>query len=140
LSQSTNEAVPVCRGVRGATTAASNTREAILTATRELLEEIAAANDLFPEDVASVFFTLTPDLTAEYPALAAREMGWIDVPLLCAQEIDKPGTLAQTIRVLLHWNTTMPQNEISHIYINGAEVLRPDQAAKLATARTGGAE
>lgn len=127
----------ICRGVRGATTAATNTREAILAATRELLEEIVAANDLFSEDVASVFFTLTPDLDAEYPALAAREMGWIDVPLLCAQEIAKPTALPKTIRVLLHWNTTVPQNEINHIYINGAEVLRPDQAAKFTPARTG---
>jgi chorismate mutase len=137
LTYGSNGRVPVCRGVRGATTAAENTREAILAATRELLEEIVAANDLFSEDVASVFFTLTHDLNAEYPALAAREMGWIDVPLLCAQEIDKPTALPQTIRVLLHWNTTVPQSEISHIYINGAEALRPDQAAKMTATRTG---
>jgi len=129
---------PVCRGVRGATTATANTQEAILSATRALLEEIAAANELFPEEVASIFFTLTPDLNAEYPALAARQMGWIDVPLLCAQEINKPEALPRTIRVLLHWNTTVPQDEIRHIYINGAEVLRPDQATK-ESIRQGGA-
>jgi chorismate mutase len=92
--------------VRGATTAATNTHEAILSATRALLEEIAGANEIFPEEIGSIFFTLTPDLNAEYPALAARQMGWIDVPLLCAQEIEKPGALPRTIRVLLHWNTT----------------------------------
>jgi chorismate mutase len=129
---------PVCRGVRGATTAASDTREDILAATRDLLEEIVAANQLNPEDLASIFFTMTPDLTAEYPALAARQLGWVEVPLLCAQEIEKPGALARTIRVLLHWNTTMPQHEIKHIYINGAEVLRPDQAAKNGTAADNG--
>ena len=90
----------------------------------------AAANGLKPEDIASVFLTMTPDLNAEWPALAARQMGWKDVPLLGAQEIDKPGALPQTIRVLIHWNTTTPQNEIRHLYINGAEVLRPDQVLK----------
>jgi chorismate mutase len=122
--------IPVCRGVRGATTVPSNTSPAILSATRDLLEQIVAANNLRPEDIASVFLTMTPDLNAEWPALAARQMGWKDVPLLGAQEIDKPGALPQTIRVLIHWNTTTPQHEIRHLYINGAEVLRPDQVLK----------
>jgi chorismate mutase len=106
-----------------------NTPDAILAATRELLEEITAANKVHPQDIASAVFTMSPDLNAEYPALAARQMGWSEVPLMCAQEIDKPGTLPNTIRVLIHWNTTMPQSEIRHVYINGAEALRPDYAA-----------
>ena len=121
-----------CRGVRGATTADEDTTESILSATRNLLEQIIAQNEIDPEDVASVVFTVSPDLTAEYPALAARQLGWTEVPLICAQEIDKPGALPFTIRVLLHWNTTVRQGDIRHVYTRGAEVLRPDQAAKQA--------
>lgn len=130
MSASQVTTIPVCRGVRGATTVTSNTSPEILNATRDLLEQIVVANNLKPEDVASVFLTMTPDLNAEWPALAARQMGWKDVPLLGAQEIDKPGALPRTIRVLIHWNTTTPQHEIKHLYINGAEVLRPDQVLK----------
>ena len=119
----------VCRGVRGATTAPANQREDILSAARELLEQIVEANDMEPADIASIFFTMTPDLDAEYPALAARQMGWAHVPLLCAQEIARPDGLSQAIRVLIHWNTTLSQTEIHHVYINGAEVLRPDFAS-----------
>ena len=72
----------------------------------------------------------SPDLNAEYPALAARQMGWNEVPLMCAQEIDRPGALPRTIRILMHWNTALRQSEIRHVYIRGAEVLRPDQVAK----------
>jgi chorismate mutase len=134
-----NQAPPqmACRGIRGATTVPGNDRELILAATRELLTEIASANDLNPEDLTSIFFTMSPDLNAEYPALAARQLGWVEVPLLCAQEIDKPTALPHTVRVLLHWNTTTAQNEICHVYINGAEVLRPDHAAKFAAAAGG---
>ena len=95
----------VCRGIRGATTAPEDTRDAILAATRDLLEQIIAANNLDSEDIASAVFTLTHDLNAEYPAVAARQLGWHDVPLLCAQEIDHPNSLPRTIRVLIHWNT-----------------------------------
>jgi chorismate mutase len=123
----------VCRGVRGATTAEANTRTGILAATRELLEQLVEANQMRTEDIASVMFTLTADLTAEYPAVAAREMGWGDVPLMCAQEIERPGALPRAIRVLILWNTTLPQAAIQHIYHNGAEVLRPD----LVSQRTG---
>jgi chorismate mutase len=119
----------VCRGIRGATTTPANQREAILSATRDLLQQIVEANDVTPTDIASIFFTMTPDLDAEYPALAARQMGWTNVPLLCAQEIARTGGLPQAIRVLIHWNTTLSQTEIHHIYINGAEVLRPDFAS-----------
>ncbi|MDX1663752.1 MAG: chorismate mutase [Candidatus Promineifilaceae bacterium] len=118
----------VCRGIRGATQAAGNEREAILSATRTLLREIVAANVIEPEDIASIFFTATPDLDAACPPLAARQLGWTLVPLLGAQEIDFAGSLPRTIRVLLHCNTTRSQAEMRHIYINGAEVLRPDLA------------
>ncbi|MBN1427760.1 MAG: chorismate mutase [Anaerolineae bacterium] len=119
----------VCRGIRGATIARENTRDSILVATRNLLEQIIAANQLAPEDITSAIFTLTRDLNAEYPAVAARQLGWHDVPLMCAQEIEHPQSLPRTIRVLIHWNTTLAQHEIKHIYTNGAEALRPDRFA-----------
>jgi len=121
----------VCRGIRGATTTPANQREAILSATRELLLQIVEANDVQPADIGSIFFTMTPDLDAEYPALAARQMGWTHVPLLCAQEIARPDGLSQAIRVLIHWNTSLSQTEVHHVYINGAEVLRPDFASTI---------
>ena len=121
-----------CRGVRGATIAAANTPDAILEATRELLATVAEANDIVLEDVASIFFTMTPDLNATYPAYAARQLGWDKLPLLCAQEIDVADGHARVIRILLHWNTTVPQDAIKHMYINGAETLRPDLAARAA--------
>jgi len=115
------------RGIRGAAVAASNTPEAILAATQELLNAMLATNPgLQPDDIASVFFTLTPDLTAIHPALAARRMGWGWVPLLCAQEIPVPGSLTNCIRVLIHWNTEVPQREIRHVYLGQAASLRPD--------------
>lgn len=120
----------VCRGVRGATVAAANTAGAILAATRELLGRMVAENGIEPADVASAIFTATPDLNAAYPAAAARELGWAHVPLLSAQEIDVPGGLARTVRVLLHWNTATHPQAITHVYLNGAEALRPDLAAK----------
>jgi len=115
-----------CRGIRGATTAEENTAEAILAATRELLERIVEANDLKVEDVASAIFTTTHDLTTAFPAQAAREMGWYDVALLDTQEIPVPGSLKKCIRVLIHWNTEKDQSEIKHVYIKGAGELRPD--------------
>lgn len=130
MNEPTNTLPPlVCRGIRGATTVTENTRDAILAATRELLKQIIAANQLVPEDIASAFFTLTYDLNAEYPAVAARQLGWHDVPLLCTQEIEHPKSLPRVIRVLIHWNTSLPQHEIKHIYTNGAEALRPDRYA-----------
>ena len=120
------ETSTACRGVRGATTVEDNTPELILAATRELLGEMVSTNAIASEDIASVLFTLTPDLNAEYPAAAAREVGWTDVPLMCAQEIDKPDALPRTIRVLILWNTGTPQHAIRHCYLRGAAVLRPD--------------
>lgn len=115
-----------CRGVRGATTADANTSEAILTATRQLLALMVRQNGIQKEDVASAIFTTTRDLDAEFPALAARQLGWLDVPLLCAYELSVPGTLERCIRVLIHWNTHKTSREIMHVYIKGAVDLRPD--------------
>lgn len=115
-----------CRGVRGATTADANTRQAILTATRQLLDLMVRVNGIAPKDVASAIFTVTKDLDAEFPAFAARQLGWIDVPLLCGNEIDVPGSLRRCIRILANWNTPKGQDEIVHVYIKDAESLRPD--------------
>lgn len=115
-----------CRGVRGATTADANTRDEILQATRQLLALMIRRNGIEKEDVASAIFSMTHDLDAEFPALAARQLGWLDVPLLCTNEVDVPGSLRSCIRILVNWNTDRPQHEISHIYIKGAVKLRPD--------------
>ena len=115
------------RGIRGAVTSEHDQPEAILSATRCLLEAILAANpSLRPDDLASAWFTTTPDLVSAYPAKAARQLGWTQVPLMCAQEIPVPGALARCVRVLLHWNTELGQNEIQHIYLGEAASLRPD--------------
>ncbi len=116
-----------CRGIRGATTVEENTREAILEATRELLQRIIVANDLRSEDVGSAIFSTTPDLDAEFPAVAARQLGWHDVALMCGHEMNVPGSLDHCIRVLIHWNTPKLQHEIAHVYIKGAANLRPDR-------------
>src|SRR5216110_1505044 len=108
-----------CRGVRGATFIEVDTPEAILAGTRELLAAIAEANGIATEDVASAFFTSTPDLRSAFPARAARDLGWTDVPLLGATEIDHPTAPRKCIRVLLHWNTTRRQDEIVHVYLRG---------------------
>lgn len=117
-----------CRGVRGATTAEADTAGAILSATRELLARLIEANDLRPEEVTSAIFTVTSDLTAAFPAQAARELGWTDVALLDAQEIAVPDSLTRCIRVLIHWNTDRPQSEVVHVYLRDAAALRPDKA------------
>lgn len=119
------------RGVRGATVAAENSKAAILEATRELLQAILQANpSMQPEEIASAIFTVTDDLDATYPALAARLAGWMDVPLLCGREIPVPGGLGRCIRILLHWNTPLPQSAIRHVYLHEAEKLRPDLALR----------
>ncbi len=116
----------VCRGVRGATTCEENTREAILAATRELLTQIIERNGILIDDVASVFFTTSPDLTAEFPAAAARELGWNHVAMLCAHEMSVPHGLRYCIRVMIHWNTDKRPEEIRHVYLHRAVHLRPD--------------
>ncbi|HEU5439751.1 MAG TPA: chorismate mutase [Ktedonobacterales bacterium] len=118
-----------CRGIRGATTAAANTPEAILEATRELLAALTAGNALAPDDIASAFFTVTDDLDAVHPARAARQLGWEGVALLCAREIPVPGDVPRCIRVLLHVNTELPASALRHVYLGAATALRPDLAA-----------
>ncbi len=115
-----------CRGVRGATTADANTPEAILEATRQLLALMIRQNGIAPEDVAAAFFFIFPDLNDEFPALAARQLGWMSVAMLCSHELDVPQSLQRCIRVLILWNTTKKADEIVHVYIKGAEKLRPD--------------
>ena len=119
------------RGVRGATTAETNTREAILLATRELLCLMIEENDIQSDDVASAIFTTTIDLDADYPALAARALGWHDVALMCMHEMNVPHGLKQCIRILLHWNTEVAARDVQHVYIRGAINLRPDRAFSL---------
>ncbi len=121
----------ICRGVRGATIAQANTRDAILDATRELLMGIILLNGIRPEDVASVVLTTTHDLNAEYPAVAARQLGWRDVPLICAHEMDVPGGLPMCVRILVMWNTERPQDEIRHVYLHDAASLRPDRSIEM---------
>ncbi len=117
----------ILRGLRGATTAAANTSEAILEATAELLSALQEANGFAPEDVESAIFTSSPDLTAEYPARAARGLGWTDVPLLGAAEVAVPTGLRRCIRVLLHFYTAKSQQALKHIYLRDAAKLRPDR-------------
>jgi chorismate mutase len=116
----------LCRGVRGATTVNSNSRDEILAATRQMLALMIRLNGIEPEDVGSALFTVTRDLDAEFPALAARQLGWMNVPLICSYEIDVPGSLPRCIRLLVNWNTGKSQDEIVHIYVNDAKQLRPD--------------
>jgi chorismate mutase len=116
----------IVRGIRGATTCAHDDAAEILAATEELLREIVAANGFAVEDVASALFTVTPDLISEFPAAAARRIGWTLVPLLNFTEIGVPGRLARCIRVLVHVNTERAQDEIVHVYLREARGLRPD--------------
>ncbi len=114
------------RGVRGATCAEADTAEAIWQATAELLKVVIEANGIEEEFVASVIFTTTPDLTAAFPAKAARDMGWSQTALMGCQEMHVPGGIDRCIRVLIHWNTTKRQDEIQHIFMKDAMALRPD--------------
>lgn len=115
-----------CRGVRGATTVQENSRDAILQATRQMLALMIRRNHIEATDIGSAIFTVTRDVNAEFPALAARQLGWLEVPLLCGYEIEVPGSLPNCIRVLIHWNTDKMQSEIEHVYIHDAVRLRPD--------------
>lgn len=115
-----------CRGVRGAITVDANTPEAILEGTRLLLAMMIRQNGIEERDVASVIFTTTPDLNAEFPALAARQLGWMQAALLCGHEMAVPGALGRCVRILIHWNTAKPADQIVHVYLRDAERLRPD--------------
>jgi chorismate mutase len=119
--------VPV-RAIRGAVQVDENEREAIVEATAELVAEVMSRNGLVTDDVISVLFTTTPDLTAEFPALAARKTGFQDVPLLCASEIDVPHALPRVIRLMMQVDTPKPRAEIRHVYLRGAKALRLDIA------------
>jgi len=114
------------RGIRGATTAESNTKEEIIKKTKELLITLKKENDFKIEDIVSIFFSATPDLNATFPARAARELGWDRAPLFDMQEIEVPGSLPKCIRILIQVNCYKSQTEIKHCYLRGAEILRKD--------------
>ena len=121
------------RGVKGATTTGGTSVEDVLTATAELLQVLVDESGIEQDDIASVQFTTSPDLVAEFPAVAARErFDWNDVPLMCGHEMARPGALTRCIRILILWNTEQTQSEVRHAYLNGAAKLRPD----LSTANT----
>jgi chorismate mutase len=112
------------RGIRGATTVTKNDKAEIIAATKELLQQLIADNTLAVETIASALFSSTPGLNAEFPAVAAREIGWQDTPLMCMQEIDVPGSLTNCIRVLLLVNTDREPSRIKHVYLRAAVNLR----------------
>jgi len=115
------------RGVRGATTVEADEEDVVLKATGELLQALLRANPgMQAEDIASAWFTATDDLHAAFPARAARELGWTETALMCAQEMHVQGGLERCIRVLLHWNTDVRQGEVRHVYLHEARKLRPD--------------
>jgi len=118
------------RGIRGATTATANTAEAIIDATEELLSELVHLNDLDPTEIASAFFTTTPDLTAEFPAHAARRLGWLEVPMLCGHDmqVQQPNArgVPMCVRVLLLYNTPRPQSAMRFAYLRGAQAIKQD--------------
>lgn len=119
------------RGIRGATTIEQDQAEEVLSATRELLKALVKNNPgLKPEDIASAIFTVTGDIHSAFPAKAARQIGWTQVPMVCMQEIPVPGSLPKCIRILLHWNTNKQQSEINPIYLRQAIKLRPDITVK----------
>ena len=116
------------RAIRGAVQVEADQREAILEATAELVSEVVSRNDLTADDVISVLFTVTPDLTAEFPALAARKIGFHAVPLMCATEIPVPGAMPRVVRLMAHVETDRPRSQIQHVYLRGAAALRLDIA------------
>ena len=119
----------VCRGVRGATTVDGNTREEVLRRTREMLALMIRLNGMRPDEVAAALFTTTTDVNSEFPAFAARQLGWLDAALMCGHEMAVPGALGMCIRVLVFWNTDRPATDLHHVYVRGARHLRPDKAA-----------
>jgi len=116
------------RAIRGAIQVEADEREAILEGTTELVSEVMSRNELTPDDVISVLFTVTPDLTAEFPALAARKIGFHAVPLMCATEIPVKGAMPRVVRLMAHVETDRPRSEIQHVYLRGAIALRLDIA------------
>ncbi|MBS60111.1 MAG: chorismate mutase [Anaerolineaceae bacterium] len=116
----------VCRGVRGAVPVVSNTERDILAATDKLLSELINKNGIVADDIASAIFTTSPDLNAEYPAIAARKLGWSNVALLCGHEMNVPHGMKNCLRILIHWNTDKSSEDIIHVYLGEAKSLRPD--------------
>ena len=131
MSKKASEEKPARRArhlhaIRGAITVERDESALLLAATRELLAEIASRNTLHPHEIVSAIFTLTPDLTSDFPALAARQLGWTEAALLCTMEIPVPGALARTIRVLIHTEFDEPRTTVTHVYLGAAVALRPD--------------
>lgn len=114
------------RGLRGAITVTENDKEEIISKTEELLKELVLRNTFEVEDIVSAFFSVTQDLDAAFPAVAARRLGWLYTPLMCTREIPVPDSLPLCVRVLLHVNTDRNQDEMVHVYLDGAVRLRPD--------------
>jgi chorismate mutase len=118
------------RGIRGATTVDVDGAAAIVDATRELLDALISANDIVPEDIAGAWFTTTRDLRTEFPAVAARQLGWVDVPLICGHEMDVPAanprSIARCIRAMILINTDRPQSAIEHVYLRGALAIKQE--------------
>ena len=119
-----------CRAIRGATTTPRNESAEILLDTTQLLTQMMERNGIKAEDIVSIFFSLTPDLDAVFPAVAARDMGLMDVPLLCLNEIPVPGALSQCIRILIHTNSHLSNADIEHVYLKEAVSLRPDHSRR----------
>ncbi|MDP6769183.1 MAG: chorismate mutase [Anaerolineales bacterium] len=116
----------VCRGVRGAVPVMSNTESDILAAAERLLSELIDRNGILSDDIASAIFTTSPDINAEYPAIAARKLGWTNVALLCGHEMDVPHGMQRCLRILIHWNTDKSPEDIVHVYLDRTRSLRPD--------------
>ena len=114
------------RAVRGAIQVDRDEREEVLAASAEMVQAVLERNGLTPDDLVSVVFTATPDLTSEFPAYAARQMGIVDVPLLCATEIAVPGAMPRVLRLLAHVETDLPRSQVRHVYLRGAAALRTD--------------
>ncbi len=123
------------RGIRGAVNVARNEKEEILSRTRELLEAMVRENRVRPRDVAAAFFSLTPDLDAEFPAIAARRLGWTDVPLMCLAELGVPGAMKKVVRILLLVNSSTPPGRVKHQYLGDTTCLRPDLSKTRSAAR-----
>jgi len=114
------------RGIRGAITVTGNNKGQIVTSTEGLLRKMVGINKIKVDDIASIIFSITRDLNAEFPAIAARNLGWIHTPLMCTYEMDVPGSVRRCIRVLMHMNSNKAQSSIKHVYLRNAKKLRPD--------------
>ena len=118
------------RAFRGATQLSADTKAEMREAVVELLQDLLKANSISDDDLISILFTATPDIKSDFPAAGVRELGLVDLPLICAQELDVAGSLPRTIRLLIHANSSLARSEVTHKYLRGAVVLRPDLAAK----------